>query len=128
MMSIAASFLSLTWNTMEWNWVGFELEQNCMGKILKRLKLIPLYMTGSGYKCLSIAVIVIYLKINAIIPIIFVTITLAITKHIVKKYSRSSWPIQKPQMSSRGTITKCSFFNRWTPSGKSNLQLVSVMK
>ena len=128
MMSIAASFLSLTWNTMEWNWVGFELEQNCMGKILKRVKLIPLYMIGSGYKCLSIAVIVIYLKINAIIPIIFVTIALVITKHMVKKYNRSSMLIHTPKMSSRGTITKRSFFNNWTPSGKCNLQLVCDIK
>ena len=82
-VSIVASFLSLMWNTMEWNWVGFELEHKCLQKGIKRLKLVPLYLVGSGYKCICIAIVVIYMRAKAIIPLCIIVAALVTTNHIV---------------------------------------------
>ena len=63
---MSASFVSLVWNTMEWNWVGENSESN---RYLTRLKLIPLYSLASAYKCISTSVIIAYFRWYSILPI-----------------------------------------------------------
>ena len=95
MVSLVASFLSLTWNAMEWNWVGYELDQDLMAKLIKRLRLLPLYITGSGYKCICLSVIVIYLKAYSVIPIIVMVCSLMATKYYFMKYMKRHRPITR---------------------------------
>lgn len=95
MVSLFASFLSLIWNAMEWNWVGYELDQYIIAKIKKRLRLLPLYMIGSGYKCISLSVLVIYLKAYSIFPITILVCSLMGTKLFFMKHMKRQRPITR---------------------------------
>jgi len=59
--AMAASIFSIIWNTMEWNWIGLygvDINEN----IKIRLKLLPLFLLSTGYKCISLSVIISYLR------------------------------------------------------------------
>ena len=95
MVSLFASFLSLIWNAMEWNWVGYELDQYIMMKIGKRLRLLPLYMTGSVYKCICLSILVMYLKAYSIFPITILVCALMATKFFFMKRMKRHRPMTR---------------------------------
>ena len=72
MVAMAASLFTVIWNTMEWNWVGACRE--CYEAVLIRLKLFPLYALSTLYKCISISVIVGYLRWYSL-PLFFVILS-----------------------------------------------------
>ena len=95
MVSLFASFLSLIWNAMEWNWVGYELDQYIMMKIRKRLRLLPLYMFGSVYKSICLSVLVMYLKAYAIFPMSILVCALMATKYFFMKHMKRHRPMTR---------------------------------
>ena len=88
MAAIAASFCSLVWNTMEWNWVGDRYK--CYEALLIRIKLLPLYGLSTLYKCISISVIVGYLRWYSVPLFCLIIIALTLLDFIIRRnYMRS---------------------------------------
>ena len=88
MVAMAVSLFSVIWNTMEWNWVGSGYE--CYEKFLVRIKLFPLYALSTLYKCISISIIVGYLRWYSLLlfPLIIISLTL-LDFNIRRNYRRS---------------------------------------
>ena len=68
---------------MEWNWVGHNY--NCSKRLLVRIKLLPLYVLSTAYKCISVSVIVWYLNWYSIPSIGAVGLAMAITDFIIRR-------------------------------------------
>ena len=88
MVAMAASLFSVIWNTMEWNWVGACHE--CYDAFLTRLKLFPLYTFSTLYKCISISVIVGYLRWYSAPMFFVIIVALTLLDFVIRKnYSKS---------------------------------------
>ena len=87
---MAASLFSVIWNTMEWNWVGSRGRHECNDTIFIRLKLFPLYALSTAYKCISISVIVGYLRWYSVPLFGLIVLALIILDFFVRKNYRKS--------------------------------------
>lgn len=81
-LSFATSLFSLVWNTMEWNWIGHS--HDSFERIWNRIKLFPFFLVPACYKCISISVIVWYLKFYSLPAIGIIGMALSATYYIIR--------------------------------------------